>query len=305
MCEYWWDQVMRVCFITLCCFLCLSLTHKDSHFCNSHFWYVFLVARSRQPLTGKHSGQPEWRSWLMFLWPLKHKHAHYFFHCVTPKMQQKLTEALICLFTYNEGYILLQGSPADLSWAGHLMAPRGTLTCCCVSFEIIMKELKNSNCYFWDIPYVHVCAQVLICGKHSLVFRDTASPLGVTPRHLVELRVVEKVGSVSVNQGAEGQAILPALPGWWVERTIRQFRRIDLAELLKFSFSKYLCCTKSTQFSVRMCPDMYHVLSGIAVVIYGHEESNEIPNWWVPLPDMEVLNINIPVGGSLSLAPQK
>lgn len=31
--------------------------------------------------------------------------------------------------------------------------------------------------------------------------------------HLVELRVVQQVGSVSVNQGAEGQAILPALAG--------------------------------------------------------------------------------------------
>lgn len=33
-----------------------------------------------------------------------------------------------------------------------------------------------------------------------------------TTQHLVELRVVEEVGSVSVNQGAEGQAILPASP---------------------------------------------------------------------------------------------
>lgn len=33
-----------------------------------------------------------------------------------------------------------------------------------------------------------------------------------TPQHLVELREVEEVGSMSVNQGTEGQAILPASP---------------------------------------------------------------------------------------------
>lgn len=41
---------------------------------------------------------------------------------------------------------------------------------------------------------------------HSILVTSEAT------RHLVELRVVDEVGSVSMNQGAEGQAVLPASP---------------------------------------------------------------------------------------------
>lgn len=150
MCEYLWDQVMGVCFITFCCFLCLFDT-KGQPFLQQSFLICFPGCQEQRaadwetPWTNS-----EWRSWLIFQWPLKHKHAHYFSHYVIPEMQQKLTEALICLFTYTEGYILLQGSPADLLRAGHLMAPRGTLTCCCVSFDSLIGQTGSSGKINWD-----------------------------------------------------------------------------------------------------------------------------------------------------------
>lgn len=53
---------------------------------------------------------------------------------------------------------------------------------------------------------------------HSILVTSEAT------RHLVELRVVEEVGSVSMNQGAEGQAILPASPADKQREPTCQFR---------------------------------------------------------------------------------
>lgn len=58
--------------------------------------------------------------------------------------------------------------------------------------------------------------------KHSIpVTSDTT-------RHLVELRVVEEVGSVSMNQGAEGQAILPASAADEQRESTGQFKHTNL-----------------------------------------------------------------------------
>lgn len=59
------------------------------------------------------------------------------------------------------------------------------------------------------------------------MFGDGTTAFPVTSdstRHLVELRVVEEVGSVSMNQGAEGQAILPAWVGDEQRESTSQFK---------------------------------------------------------------------------------
>lgn len=124
------------------------------------------------------------------------------------------------------------------------------------------------------LPFYSKCSclfvELLIGGKHPLVMRDSKHSIAVTrdsARHLVELRVVEEVGSVSVNQGAEGQAVLPASPGWRAERTTSGQR-----------------IRAGVPHPAPPLPDR------------GQD---------VPLPDVEVLDIDVPVGGSLSLAPQK
>lgn len=58
--------------------------------------------------------------------------------------------------------------------------------------------------------------------KHSILVTSD------TTRHLVELRVVEEVGSVSMNQGAEGQAILPASAADEQRESTSQFRRTNM-----------------------------------------------------------------------------
>ncbi len=60
--------------------------------------------------------------------------------------------------------------------------------------------------------------EVSLLVKHSILVTSEAT------RHLVELRVVEQVGSVSVNQGAEGQAILPASAADGQREPTRQFK---------------------------------------------------------------------------------
>lgn len=74
---------------------------------------------------------------------------------------------------------------------------------------IIIKSVMCSPCYC-DCQFTP-SRDGLILWLAFARLNHCIQSYGGSRRHLVEFRVVEEVRSVSVNQGAEGQAILPAL----------------------------------------------------------------------------------------------
>lgn len=85
---------------------------------------------------------------------------------------------------------------------------------------------------------------VNFCGNHSVSDKHGILITSETTRHLVEFRVVEEVRSVSMNQGAEGQAILPATSAGEQKEPTCQVRQetCELQNMLESRFCIVLYC---------------------------------------------------------------
>lgn len=122
-------------------------------------------------------------------------------------------------------------------------------------------------------------------------------------KHLSQLRIVNEVRSVPVDEGAQSQAILPAEP--WEAKWKGESSRYT-TERKKWEKGERKKHMKMKR-SVQVCSNMLNCKKKWENVLKMYLEKNMKQQHFgvVYPPDVEVLHVHVPVGGSLPLAPQQ